>query len=152
MGVTEAQTRLAGARSTHNRDLTKALEEKIVAGERLRDRMISQIVGQFMTPPMAILPEATVSESCRMRGPSASAMDKPEGVDPVWNQLTRVDLQQIKRELDERRAEMLARHAEELKAIESETAEIDTLEQANRQHRAQIQYRQCRCFRWDARL
>lgn len=48
----------------------------------------------------------------------------------MWNQLTRADLQRIKRDLDARRAKMLARHAEELNALEKDKTEIDILEQA----------------------
>jgi hypothetical protein len=48
----------------------------------------------------------------------------------VWNQLSRADIERVKRELDQRRSEMLARHAEELKALEGDQAEIDILEQA----------------------
>ena len=48
----------------------------------------------------------------------------------MWNQLSRADLDRVKRELDVRRSEMLARHAEELRALETDKAEIDILEQA----------------------
>ena len=48
----------------------------------------------------------------------------------MWNQLNRADLEGIKRDLDARRSELLARHAEELKALDADKAEIDILEQA----------------------
>src|SRR5260370_9760943 len=47
----------------------------------------------------------------------------------VWDQLSAGDIEREKRELGVRRAEMLARHAEELKALEAEQGQIDTLEQ-----------------------
>ena len=48
----------------------------------------------------------------------------------MWNQLNRADLEGIKRDLDARRSELLARHAEELKTLDADKAEIDILEQA----------------------
>ncbi len=36
----------------------------------------------------------------------------------MWTELTRADLDGVKRRLQARRAEMLARHAEELKALD----------------------------------
>jgi hypothetical protein len=53
-----------------------------------------------------------------------------EGATTVWDQLTPEHLDQAKRELARRRAEILARHAEELKALEADQGEIDTLDQA----------------------
>lgn len=47
-----------------------------------------------------------------------------------WDQLTPSDIERAKHELGVRRAEMLARHAEELKALEGDQAQIETLEQA----------------------
>jgi len=48
----------------------------------------------------------------------------------VWNQLSRADLERVKRDVDLRRSEMLARHAEEIRALDADNAEIDLLEQA----------------------
>jgi len=52
-----------------------------------------------------------------------------EGVATVWDQLTRADVERVKRELGLRRAELLSRHAEELRALDAQQTEIDTLEQ-----------------------
>jgi hypothetical protein len=48
----------------------------------------------------------------------------------MWTELTRADLDGVKRRLQARRAEMLARHAEELKALDVDEAELTVLEQA----------------------
>jgi hypothetical protein len=48
----------------------------------------------------------------------------------AWNQLTPADVERAKRDLSLRRAEMLARHSEELRTLEADKAEIDALEQA----------------------
>src|SRR5439155_14927945 len=70
-----------------------------------------------VTAPDAISPE-----------PAPSA-DMLEGVAAVWDQLTRADVERVKRELGVRRAELLSRHAEELRALDAAQTEIDTLEQ-----------------------
>jgi hypothetical protein len=48
----------------------------------------------------------------------------------VWDQLTPSDLDRAKTELDTRRVEMLARHAEELKGLEVDQTQLEALEQA----------------------
>ena len=53
-----------------------------------------------------------------------------EGGDIVWDQLTPSDIERAQAELGTRRAEMLARHAEELKALEAEQVELEGLEKA----------------------
>lgn len=61
---------------------------------------------------------------------SKSKADSVEGGKIVWDQLTPGDIERVKSELGARRAEMLARHAEELKGLEAEQSQIETLEQA----------------------
>jgi hypothetical protein len=48
----------------------------------------------------------------------------------VWDQLTPGDIERAKNDLDVRRAEMLARHAEELRSLETDQAQLDGLVQA----------------------
>ena len=59
----------------------------------------------------------------------ATIAERLEGVVAVWDQLTRADVERVKRELGVRRAELLSRHAEELRALDAQQTEIDTLEQ-----------------------
>jgi hypothetical protein len=47
-----------------------------------------------------------------------------------WKRLTSEDLDRVKRALSARRAEALARHAEELQKLEAERAQIDAIERA----------------------
>src|SRR5579862_1090235 len=56
--------------------------------------------------------------------------DIQQGAAMSWDQLTPNDLEHAKHELGVRRAEMLARHAEELTALEADRAELATLEDA----------------------
>ena len=48
----------------------------------------------------------------------------------MWDQLTPGDIQNAKTELTGRREEMLARHAEELKGLDTDQAQLDTLAEA----------------------
>ena len=48
----------------------------------------------------------------------------------MWDQLKPSDIERVKAELGTRRAEMLARHAEELKELDAEQGQLETLEQA----------------------
>ena len=48
----------------------------------------------------------------------------------MWDQLTPGDIENAKNELAGRRAEMLARHAEELKSLDGDQAQLDTLVEA----------------------
>lgn len=48
----------------------------------------------------------------------------------MWKQLTPADVEQARRQLTRQRAETLARHAEELKSLDTENAEVAALEQA----------------------
>ena len=59
----------------------------------------------------------------------APVINRLEGVASVWDQLSRTDLDRVKRELGLRRAELLTRHAEELRALDAEQSEIDAFEQ-----------------------
>ena len=88
--------------------------------------------------------------------PGAEANDKPQSAEPTgaviaagatsatvaakadgaeagsrgWIQLTPGDIARVKHDIGVRRAEMAARHAEELKRLEADQAELDTLAQA----------------------
>jgi hypothetical protein len=53
-----------------------------------------------------------------------------EGVTTVWHQLTPTDIERATHEIDTRRIEMLARHQEEIKALNAEQCEVDTLADA----------------------
>jgi hypothetical protein len=53
-----------------------------------------------------------------------------EGGNAVWDQLTPGDIQNAKNQLAGRRAEMLARHTEELKALDADQSQLETLAEA----------------------
>ena len=80
------------------------------------------------TDAASLEPAAVTAPDAISPKPAPSA-DTLEGVAAVWDQLTRADVERVKRELGVRRAELLSRHAEELRALDAAQTEIDTLEQ-----------------------
>jgi len=58
-----------------------------------------------------------------------SALAQREEV-PACGHTDRSDIERVKRGLATRRAEILARHAEELKALEADESELDAFEKA----------------------
>ena len=62
--------------------------------------------------------------------PASAKPANPEGGTTVWDQLKPSDIERVKNELGGQRAEMLARHTEELKELEAEQSQLETLEQA----------------------
>jgi len=76
------------------------------------------------------LAELAVAVAEAVSRDAAPVINRLEGVASVWDQLSRTDLDRVKRELGLRRAELLSRHAEELRALDAEQSEIDAFEQA----------------------
>jgi len=127
--LADAEARLARARSTQNHGLVALLEKEIAAAEILRDRAVSQLaVGLTSRSRQAVPHEASVSEVA-LPPTQSPAPAIQEGASAVWNSLSRSDLERVKSELNIRRSQMLARHAEELKPLDGEMAEIETFEQ-----------------------
>ncbi len=85
--------------------------------------------------PIAPEPVAAATEIQPIATAAASSAPAPkpdsvEGGIMAWDQLTPSDIERAKHEIGVRRAEMLARHAEELKALEGDQAQLEVLEQA----------------------
>ena len=84
--------------------------------------------------PESLAPESLAELAVAVAEPvshdAAPVINRLEGVASVWDQLSRTDLDRVKRELGLRRAELLTRHAEELRALDAEQSEIDAFEQA----------------------
>jgi len=140
--IADSQSRLAAARSTQNHGLVKLLERQITEAEKWRDRLLSQITARMTSssgpaarrrdPPAVAVdqPQPVEAEAPTVEAPTpAPIADRLEGVADVWDQLTRADVERVKRELGLRRAELLSRHADELRALDAQQTEIDTLEQ-----------------------
>ena len=131
--IADSQERLEQALVTQNHGLVTLLQKEIAAAEILRDRTLSDIAAYLTSSAVSAEQETAISPAVNANAAprEPTAVEKPaEGVQNVWNQLSHNDLQRIRRELDLRRSEMLARHAEELKTLDADQAEIDILEQA----------------------
>lgn len=75
-----------------------------------------------------VVASATAEDSARSE--TTIPRNNVQGGTIVWDQLTPGDLERAKEELVARRTEMLARHAEELKALEADGSQLEMLEQA----------------------
>jgi len=157
--IADSQGRLAAARATQNHGLVKLLERQILEAEKWRDRLLQQITSRLtvssskgagedaaatvpaVPQPEAVSPapapplpeslaELAVAVAEAVSRDAAPVINRLEGVASVWDQLSRTDLDRVKRELGVRRAELLTRHAEELRALDAEQGEIDAFEQA----------------------
>ena len=84
---------------------------------------------QSQEPTQAQQSAQTQSQRVASDEPVPSA-DIKQGDDSMWDKVTSADIERVKRALASRRSELLARHAEELKALEAEQAEIDVFEKA----------------------
>jgi hypothetical protein len=128
--LADAQSRLERARSTQNHGLVGVLEKEIASVQSLHDRMVSNIAAHLASSHRLDRRDPPSSQTSSTPSEPACPVEKSEGADIVWNQLTRADIERVKRELDQRRSEILARHAEELTTLENDKAQIDVLEQA----------------------
>jgi hypothetical protein len=118
-------------------DAAHAMEGPEVTGAPEKDGTIEvaapgtgQVEGNEVESSLTVLPSTTAPELNRPTGTGISAQRDPEEKDKaMWQQLTPDDVNRARQELGQQRSEMLARHAEELKSLDAERAEVDTLEQ-----------------------
>jgi hypothetical protein len=154
--IAHAQSRLDAARATKNLGLVQLLEREIADAAKRRAQTLVEITnrlsaGRFVGPkpglervpvnqPQTEAKTPQANEQLASRTAPAAAVGSGEagsgadittrGAVTMWDKLTAADFERIKRGLATRRSEILARHAEELKALEAEQSEIDTIEQA----------------------
>jgi hypothetical protein len=152
--IDHSRARLEAARKTKNHGLVKLLQREIADAEKVRARLVGHITTQLgsadaarhsapgarrelQAPQVAEAsgeqhsnePAALVLEAEAAPSPPPPRRDNTEGVSEVWDQLSRFDIERLKRELGTRRADLLSRHAQELKDLEADQAEIDSFEQ-----------------------
>ena len=149
--VAHLQSRLDAARDTRNLGLVQLLERELADSEKKRDQVLADITkGLSANSPanrqhiplknvQSKPAEGKLSHSGNVEPgtlnsvPSAArvlATDTATGDTSMWDQLTAADIERVKRGLATRRAEILTRHAEELKALEADQNEIDAIEKA----------------------
>ena len=108
-------------------EMVAEAEEEPVAAESSADAVEPRVEAE----PAAPVPQrAEAAEPVAKSSIASPGADATMGVSAVWNQLSATDIEQAKRQLDIRRSEMLARHAEELKTLEADQVQIDALAQA----------------------
>jgi hypothetical protein len=151
--IAHSQSRLDAARATKNHGLVKLLQREIGETAERRARILAGITkglgvaGSARSHPNPVpvqTIEAEVAEGEQQRAEQVEtsittgvAAPEPtptpnttEGIAAVWDKLTRADVERVKHGLTSRRSVLLARHAEELKALDTEQTEIDVIERA----------------------
>jgi hypothetical protein len=138
--IGDARERLQSAKARRKSDMARVLEQEIADLEKRQGELLAVIANSVV----AEQEEATAASPADSTGdpPSLVAPDVNKSVDTepsaqrdqeetaVWKQLTPADVEQARRGLMRQRAETLARHAEELKSLDAENAEVAALEQA----------------------
>jgi hypothetical protein len=110
--------------------------EALPAADAATDPMAPEAVDPPLPEPEAIVeqPSPETAERVVVTGaaPPAPAPQaaSAEGGKNMWDQLKPSDIERAKQDLVARRAEMLARHAEELQGLDADQAQLETLEQA----------------------
>jgi hypothetical protein len=158
--ISASRTRLAAARNKKDHHLVRTLEQEIAAAEKRRAKLLAHITNHIASVPEGASKDVTIdtepSEGPAASVPrlaevevdpsSADVIDISKGGAPsptaapqvasveggtvVWDQLTPGDIERAKNELESRRAKALARQADELKTLDADEAQLDTLEQA----------------------
>lgn len=120
-----------GEMAAHELPPAAADDDRKDAAPTPEDAPVAELPAAGAAPEAPAQPDETITKTAdaalpEMSGRAASL----EGGSMPWDQLTPSDIERAKHELGVRRAEMLARHADELKALEGDQAQIEMLEQA----------------------
>jgi hypothetical protein len=140
--IAASRSRLSEARACKDHRLSRALESEIAAAEQRRAGLLAYITTHLAeVSPLGDAETEPAGDEASQNQPQpfVDASPAPDVAMPqtgmhggveMWDQLTSTDLERAKVELGSRRAEMLARHAEELKTLDADHEQLDTLEQA----------------------
>jgi hypothetical protein len=150
--VAQLQSRIDAARVTKNYGLVQLLEREIGVATERRNRVLADITkGLSNAVPAEQRPIESPVQEVHFEPPEekqepaihieTDVLDIVSSTNPrvrtdqkgdlrMWDKLTADDIKRVKRGFATRRAEMLARHAEELQGLETQEAEIDGVEKA----------------------
>ena len=150
--VAQLQSRIDAARVTKNYGLVQLLEREIGVATERRNRVLADITkGLSNAVPAGQRPIESPVQEVHFEPPEekqeptirieTDVSDMVSSTNPrvrtdqngdlrMWDKLTADDIKRVKRGFATRRAEMLARHAEELQGLETQEAEIDGVEKA----------------------
>src|SRR5262249_49243180 len=146
------QSRIESARASRNYGKVRLLEREMTELAERRNRVLAEITNGLNEAPQG----GQQPTNSQMQGvqaeqvgeireaaqqiqavaainlvPRRSPLTTDEAGDlTMWDKLTSADIERVKRGVATRRAEMLSRHAQELKALETEQSEIDAIEKA----------------------
>jgi len=144
--VAHLRSRIEAARASRNYGKARLLEGEMTELTERRNRVLGDITnGLSDGPPRGPQPinppvqQVQPEQADEIREPTqeirAVASKPPLTTDEagdltMWDKLTSADIEHVKRGVATRRAEMLTRHAHELKSLETEQSEIDAIEKA----------------------
>lgn len=152
--VAELEQDLIAAKETQNYGRWKVLEPQLASARQRREKALEALTrraassaierptksrkstqparaaaveeapASVETPPSAEPAEAAVNKEAAATPSKSSDL---KGADIMWEQFSPDDLKQAKQDIVRRRAEMLARHAEELQTLEKDQEHIDAV-------------------------
>jgi class 3 adenylate cyclase len=147
--IAHSQSRLDAARNTKNLGLAQLLEREIADAMKKRAQVLADITKgldhsagrkpKLLTAPVRQAepeslkhqqPAEEVQPTVNATTEPALSLNTEKGVARMWEKITAADIERVKRGLATRRAEILARHAEELKGLEADQNEIEVFEKA----------------------
>ena len=155
--VADLEQDVRAAKETQNYGRWKVLEQQLSSAKERRDKALEAITRRAAsaaverppksrkgnqpaktaavedTPVSVETPPAAEPDGAAATEPApavASIISDLKGADIMWERFSPDDLKLAKQDLTRRRAEMLARHAEELKTLEADQEQIDTVCQA----------------------
>jgi hypothetical protein len=134
--VFDLQSRLVDARSGRAHRLARELENQIKVADERRTKLLADIIANLDDTPAPVPDPEEIDEAGEAEPPLEpvhpiieSSTESVEGDIIMWDQLTN-DIERAQNEINVDRAEMLARHAEELKGLDAKQTVLDTLKPA----------------------
>jgi hypothetical protein len=111
-------------------DITKGLGNALPVGQQHIDMPLQEL--QPKQPEKKQELDVSIESKLSNKAPSTNSRITSDttGDLTMWDKLTAGDIERIKRGFATRRTEMLTRHAEELRGLEAQQAEIDAVEKA----------------------
>ena len=144
--IGQSNARLQAARSAGSHAVAQLIQKEVAQLEERRDKLLANIAKSFIEEqpePSENRPSADRRRSAEENSevqvdrdataaagePAGGTRESENDADP-WTQLTPGDIERAKRELTQRRIEILARHAAELRALDADQGDIAGLERA----------------------
>jgi len=111
--ISDLRVRQEAAKSVGSADVAATIEQEIAQLEERRNQLLAELA-------QGVVKTAEPSNETPMA-------ERPS---TVWDQLTPADVKRARDDINVRRTEMLERHAAELRALDTDSSEVDAVEQA----------------------